>query len=571
MKARVKIREIIKGLDRKGVSERIKKNELTPEDQRILLIFVRIIPALLETLRKKQRQMGGLLTLLLGKKSESSRDILKQIEKEKSSQKESQNKAQDETQAGDMQDEPCQSEPGNVIPLNPLQKPKRNYKKNRKNGRSGTKDYPNADIEILKHEILKPGDSCPKCGMGSLYLLKSFGKFIQFIGSPLLRAKIYLQQKLRCSACRAIFQAKLPVGVASSRATPSASAIIALIKYGAGFPFYRMSTVQKYLKIPISPSGIWMMLEPLIPVALKIFQEMRRQAAQGEVFHNDDTVNKILDLIKTFKTPVKRRKKQRKKIFTSGILSKVGAVQIVLFFTGHKNAGENLEDLLAERDKELGIPIQMADASTMNKPGSQKTQEGGCLTHYRRGFVKSYRGAKQGATYVIERLQEVYRTENEAKQKGLNAEERLKLHQEKSEPIMEELKKWMDDQIDGKKVEENSALGDAIGYGRRHWTKLTLFLRVAGAPLANDELEQKFKMVKQHGKNSLFYKTPWGALVGDLFMSTIHTCVLAKENPFDYLVAIQEYRDFVLKNPDDWMPWNYPKALAAARRTQSAA
>jgi hypothetical protein len=39
---------------------------------------------------------------------------------------------------------------------------------------------------------------------------------------------------------------------------------------------------------------------------------------------------------------------------------------------------------------------------------------------------------------------------------------------------MEELKRWMDDQIVNKKVEENSALGDAIKYCLNHWEKLSV-------------------------------------------------------------------------------------------------
>jgi hypothetical protein len=345
------------------------------------------------------------------------------------------------------------------------------------------------------------------------------------------------------------------------------------MKYGAGLPFYRYSTIQRYLKVPVSPSGIWKMLNPLIEVAVIIFKEMQRLAAQGEVIHNDDTVNKVLALIRSMKNQnwLEKSKKSRKKVFTTGILSKLGSTQIVLFFTGHKHAGENLEALLSDRDEALESPIQMADASTMNKPGRKETKAGGCLTHFRRGFVKSYRSAKEAVTYVIRKLKVVYRTESEAKKLGLNPEERLKLHQEKSGPIMEELKTWMDDQIVNKKVEENSSLGEAIGYGRNHWTKLTLFLRVAGVPLTNDELEQKFKMVKQHVKNSLFYKTLWGAFVGDMFMSIIHTSVLAGENPFDYLIAIQEHREEVMKAVGDWMPWNYRKTIAATLNIEKTA
>ena len=57
------------------------------------------------------------------------------------------------------------------------------------------------------------------------------------------------------------------------------------------------------------------------------------------------------------------------------------------------------------------------------------------------------------------------------------------------------------------RVEPNSALGGSITYMLRHWQALTLFLRVAGAPLDNNICERALKMAIRHRKNSLFYKT----------------------------------------------------------------
>ena len=47
-----------------------------------------------------------------------------------------------------------------------------------------------------------------------------------------------------------------------------------------------------------------------------------------------------------------------------------------------------------------------------------------------------------------------------------------------------------------------------ITYMLRHWQALTLFLRVAGAPLDNNICERALKMAIRHRKNSLFYRTP---------------------------------------------------------------
>jgi hypothetical protein len=97
----------------------------------------------------------------------------------------------------------------------------------------------------------------------------------------------------------------------------------------------------------------------------------------------------------------------------------------------------------------------------------------------------------------------------------------------------------------------------------KHWDPLTLFLRVPGAPLDNNICERALKKVILHRKNSLFYKTEFGALIGDMFMSLIHTCNLGGYNPFDYLMALMKHTQAVSAAPENWMPWNYLDYLPA--------
>jgi transposase len=62
-------------------------------------------------------------------------------------------------------------------------------------------------------------------------------------------------------------------------------------------------------------------------------------------------------------------------------------------------------------------------------------------------------------------------------------------------------------------------------------------------------------------KNSLFFKTENRAHVGDVFLSLIHTCQLAGENPLDYLTQVLRNAHKVAKAPDQWLPWNYRQNL----------
>ena len=158
-------------------------------------------------------------------------------------------------------------------------------------------------------------------------------------------------------------------------------------------------------------------------------------------------------------------------------------------------------------------------------------------------------------------LGKVYGNDAKARARGLSAAARLAFHQEHSGPLMEQLRKWGQEQLAQKKTEPNSGLGKAILYFERHWNALTLFLRVPGAPLDNNVCERALKKAVLHRKNALFYRTVHGAEVGDIFMSLIHTCELNGVNSFDYLVELQRHAAEVAASPAEWMPWNYRSKL----------
>jgi len=206
---------------------------------------------------------------------------------------------------------------------------------------------------------------------------------------------------------------------------------------------------------------------------------------------------------------------------------------------------------------------QFRDALSRNLPGELKTIVANCLAHGRRQFVDVAECFPEECRHVLEALAVVYRNDVIARKRGLSPEARLEFHQAESGPTMEELHVWLARQFDQRLVEPNSTLGGAIRYMLKHWDKLTLFLRVPGAPLDNNVCERALKKAILHRKNSLFFKTTHGAHVGDLFMSLIYTCELCGANPFDYLTELERHADELATNPGGWMPWNYHQTLDA--------
>jgi hypothetical protein len=109
-----------------------------------------------------------------------------------------------------------------------------------------------------------------------------------------------------------------------------------------------------------------------------------------------------------------------------------------------------------------------------------------------------------------------------------------------------------------------------VKYLLKHWLKLTTFLRVAGAPLDNSWAEQAIKIAIRHRRNSLFYRTPKGALVGDCFMSLIYTATQNGVNPYDYLNTLQRYPKEVEANPALFLPWNYLDTIKTLSQAKAA-
>jgi hypothetical protein len=320
--------------------------------------------------------------------------------------------------------------------------------------------------------------------------------------------------------------------------------------------------------VPLPASDQWELVRDAAECGPRgVFEHLVWLGAQGELLHNDDTTMQVLELTKKLKhqQPLREDDPKRRGVFTTAILSRAeGRPNIALFFTGPYHAGENLRTLLTRRMAELPLPIQMCDPLSRNMPEDLRVIIANCLVHARRNFVEVVSAFPTEVRHVVECLKKVYQTDTLAKQQQLSSEERLRLHQQQSGPVMDELHRWLQERLDQKLVEPNSSLGEAITYMLKHWEPLTRFLEVAGAPLDNNLCEQTLKMAIRHRRNSLFYKTMTGADVGDLYMSLIHTCYLSGADPFDYLTELQRNLERVRAAPGDWLPWNYREQLTAA-------
>lgn len=426
------------------------------------------------------------------------------------------------------------------------------------NGHHGKDDYPDAEEVSYSLDGLKPKDICSECKKGKLYSWDP-GIYVRITGSAPLVATIHKTEKLRCNLCGKIFEASYE-GKGAEKFDSSAKAIIALLHYKSSMPFYRLEKLQLNLNIPMPRSTLWNQVESLADHLIIVWKYMVGLAANGELMYIDDTTARLLSLIRENELN-KENKKQRTGMYTTGILSKYQEHQLILYFTGRAYSGENLARLLEKRTSKVPVAI-MSDALPGNKPKDFEILQYLCLTHGRRNFIDVEESFKEQADYVVKLIAEVYKNDGITKSKEMTPLERLEFHKLNSAPVMDQLKKWLNDAFKDKLVEPNSTLGKGITYMLKHWKGLTGFLRHVGAPLDNNVLEAQLRVPVLNRKNWLFFKNTYGAFVGDIILSMIKTCEVEGENPLEYMITIQDQHHRVKENPSLWMPWNYKLNLS---------
>ena len=532
------------------ILRRVDANELTEDDCESLRTLCKAYVQLTELLKDKNTSLARLRKLLFGAATEKTQAVV-----------------------GNGTDSPSQSpqavatsasEASSRATDNAATSPPKGH------GRNGADAYTGAEKVVVRHPSLMPGDPCPKCE-GTVYETGRPGVLVRLVGQSPIQAKIYELQKLRCNLCSEVFTAQAPEGIGTEKYDATSGSMIALLKYGSGMPFNRLEGLQENVGIPLPSSTQWDIVEAKAERIEPAFAELIHQAADGDVVHNDDTTVKILEMmghrakaeafaedsLKEDAEESSPKKPERRGLFTSGIVSTREGRKIALFFSGRQHAGENLKDVLSQRAKTLAAPIQMCDALARNLPVELETIVAHCLAHGRRQFVDVAEQFPEECRYVLESLAVVYRNDAIARQRNLSPSARRHFHQSESGPTMEELHVWLVRQLQDRLVEPNPSLGGAISYLLKHWERLTLFLRVPGAPLDNNICERALKRAILHRKNALFYKTGHGAHVGDVFMRLIHTCELCRVNAFDYLTELERHAGELSSQPQDWLPWNY--------------
>ena len=183
----------------------------------------------------------------------------------------------------------------------------------------------------------------------------------------------------------------------------------------------------------------------------------------------------------------------------------------------------------------------------------------------RRFFEIAQSGNAPIATAALVRIAELYAIEADIR--GCDPKARRAARQDRSRPIVETLRSWLEAQLAA--VSQKSAIAEAIRYALSRWVGLTRFLDDGRVEIDSNVVERAIRPLALNRKNALFAGSDGGGEHWAILASLIETCKLNAIDPHAYLADV--FARLVAGHPinriEDLLPWRW----AAAQQAQRAA
>lgn len=157
----------------------------------------------------------------------------------------------------------------------------------------------------------------------------------------------------------------------------------------------------------------------------------------------------------------------------------------------------------------------------------------GCLAHARRYFDKSKQSNKAKSEEVLTIIQRIYAQERMCKEM-LSAEDRQTFRKNHMQPIFEELRQWLDEELKGD-ITPKSDYGQAITYLNKQWPKLIRVLENERIELDNNLIENKIRPLALGRKNYLFAGSHDAAQRIAMMYSFFGSCTAHDINPYEWI------------------------------------
>lgn len=401
--------------------------------------------------------------------------------------------------------------------------------------------------QVHHHEVADTERNCKLCGRAMQRIGQDITRRLEYVPGHFVEHEHHCD-KFACQTCKeGVTTAAGPDKVIDrSPADASVLAHVVVSKIVDHCPLHRLHNIygRSGVDIPVSTLSDWMgqVAEQLEPLA----DSLTARVLSAAIDQTDATGVRVLD------------RESPENIERGTMWCYVGDERDVVFRYTPTGQGETGPwDFLAGRTGFI-----QADAATvfdrLFNGRAATAVEVGCWSHARRRLTE-LQDMDCRVAYPLKLIARLYRVEHLADARGLAPEERAALRQQRSQPILEKLKRW----LAATQASEPPAsdLAKAAAYITNQWNALNRFLQDGRLRPDNNICEQQLRSIALGRKNFLFFGSHRAAARAAVLYSITRTCALRGVPPLPYITDVlrklasgwpQSRIDELL--PDRWAP-----------------
>jgi transposase len=409
--------------------------------------------------------------------------------------------------------------------------------------------------------VIPAPESCPCCGSKKLSKLGEDATETLEVIPRQWKVIQTVREKFSCRDCETITQPPAPFHVTPRGfAGPQLLAMILFEKFGQHQPLNRQSERYRREGVDLSLSTLADQVGACTTVLQPLHALIERHVLTAERLHGDDTTVPILAKGKTIKGHIWTYVRDDRPFGGRG---PPAALYYASRDRRHEHPARHLHGFtgILQADAYSGYN-ELYDPSRAPGPITAAL----CWAHARRQFFEladiaaNARRGKSAAVISPIALEAVKRIDAlfdiERGINGQSAEQRLRVRQEQSAPLVAALEAWLREQRS--RLSSASSVAAPIDYMLRRWDRFTRFLDDGRICLTNNAAERALRGFALGRKSWLFAGSERGADRAAVMATLIMTAKLNDIDPQAWLAdVLARIADHTIHRLEQLLPWNW--------------